>query len=68
MTTLSDLLHGLMTRLGYADDDEAARERVRDLERRLAALDADIGAQEATRTRERLLRDTQERHERHLRP
>lgn len=68
MTTLWGLLHGLMARLGYADDDEAARERVRDLERRLAALDADIGAQQATRTRERLLRDTQERHERHLRP
>ncbi len=59
MSVLWELLHGLMARLGYADDDESEDERVRDMERRLAALDATIGAQQATKTRERHRRDTE---------
>lgn len=65
MTTIWGLLHGLMARLGYTHDDDAGRERVREMERRLATLDATIGAQQALpRARERLLRETEDDHAR----
>ena len=59
MSVFSGLLHGLMALLGYEEDDETERERVREMERRVAALDATIGARQATRTRERHSRDTE---------
>jgi len=59
MSALWGLLHGLMARLGYIDDDDDERQRVREMERRLAALDATIGAQQAARTRERHKADTE---------
>lgn len=62
MNGLLKVLERIFDRLGYAPDDASETERVRAMERRLEALDATIGAQQAVKTHERHRRDREGNH------